>query len=94
MLTNFSSTTIAPGKGGFVTASDAALRHVIQQARLLGLRVMLSPRVFVQDGSSCTVVGRHMNDALFSLWMDSYRIMMLHYAQLAEQEGAGLLSLG
>jgi hypothetical protein len=72
------------------TPSDSALRHAMARARALGMRVVLKPHVDVLDGTFRGEIA----PASPSEWFESYRAMLLHYADLAREGGATMLIVG
>ncbi len=85
------------------TASDASLTTAISEAKALGLRVIIKPHVDSIDGNwrahihPCSITNVEpcptAND-LSGAWFSSYDAMMLHYADLAQQQGVTVLSVG
>jgi len=85
------------------TASDASLTTAIVRARALGLKVIIKPHVDSIDGNwrahihPCSITNVEpcptVND-LSGAWFSSYDAMMLRYADLAQQQGAAVLSVG
>ncbi len=72
------------------TPSDDSLRSAIIQAKSRGLRVTLKPHVDVYDGSFRGAI-QPGNPAA---WFASYRTMLIHYADLAQQTGTTMLIVG
>lgn len=73
--------------------TDERMRREIRKAKETGLEVMLKPHLWVIDGKWRGEIG--FDDAnAWSRWFDSYEKWMLHYADLAEDEGVGLLVIG
>jgi hypothetical protein len=70
--------------------SDASVLHAMQQARALGLKVTLKPHVNVNDGTWRGLIAPTDGAA----WWASYRAMIQHYADLANQGGATMLVVG
>jgi len=78
------------------TASDASLITAIQEARALGLKVMIKPHVDSLDGQwrahihPCSVTYAEpcpaAND-LAGTWFANYTTIMNHYADIAQQQG-------
>jgi len=85
------------------TASDASLTTAIGEARALGLKVIIKPHVDSADGNwrahihPCSITNAEpcptAND-LSGAWFSSYDAMLLHYADLAQQQGVTALSVG
>jgi len=85
------------------TASDAALITAMNEARALNLKVILKPHVDTLDGQwrarirPCAVQGVQPCPAgsdLTGTWFASYDALMDHYADIAQQDGAAVLSVG
>jgi hypothetical protein len=72
------------------TATDAGVRHVIQEAHARGLDVVLKPHVDVKDGSWRGGIA----PADPTAWFASYTAFINHYAQVAEEEGVETLVVG
>lgn len=70
-------------------ATDESVRHIISQARARGLKVMLKPHV---DSLDSIWRGR-IAPSDPRAWLESYRRFMLHYAALAAETGAEMLSI-
>jgi Glycoside Hydrolase Family 113 len=81
------STVIAPDPR---TPTDASLLHAMQTAKALGLHVTLKPQIDVDTGSWRGALNPVSPDA----WFTSYEAMIDHYADLAQQGGAGMLVVG
>lgn len=82
------SSHIAPDPGR--TPSDAAMVHAIAIARLHGMQVTIKPQIGIRTDSW---IGRAHPADLTAFWAD-YRLMLLHYAELAAQSGATMLVIG
>lgn len=72
------------------TPTDESLLSAAQSAKRLGLDVILKPHVDVLDGTFRGEIEPDDRDA----WFDSYSEMMLRYAEVAGQIGAGDLIIG
>lgn len=92
---NLSSTNITSNQ--YKTASDAALRHVIDLAHSLGIRVVLIPALtlsndpehsWVQIGTAFT------DDTQWQAWFASYREHINHYASFAREAGVDMFYVG
>ena len=70
--------------------SDAALSAVISRAKSLGLSVELKPHVDRLDGGSRS----ELTPANPAAWFAAYKIMMIHYAQMAAKEHVDMLVIG
>ena len=97
-MDNSSSTLIYlhPSK----SASDDALKQVIDWAHNLGLKVMLKPHIDVLDGTWRGAI----NPSSWSTWFDisgtmgqtsgGYKNFILHYAQIAQEKGVEMFCIG
>jgi hypothetical protein len=83
-----SSSSVAPDPTR--TASDASLLDIIQRAQALGMTVAMAPHVDVKDGS----FRGHIAPDSIDEWFASYRGMIDHYAEIAQQGSADLFSVG
>ncbi len=81
---NLRSTEIRPTE---VTVSDDDLRALIRMAKSLGFRVMLKPSLIVETGEWFALLDPVDRDA----WFESYRRFLLHYAEIAQEEGVEYL---
>jgi hypothetical protein len=81
----------------YATASDTALRNMIDLAHSLGMRVMLNPQIqfsndqahnHTQIGSTFTTEEQWRN------WFASYQQVILYYAALARDSGADIFYIG
>src|SRR5919197_47840 len=82
------SSEVRPDPG--LTPRDSALRKAARTARSLGMHVVIKPHVDVRDGTFRGDVA----PASRSRWWHEYSAMLLHYAELAQQEGAAMLEVG
>jgi hypothetical protein len=73
-----------------LTPTDTALRTAARTARSLGMRVVIKPHIDVHDGTFRGDIA----PASRSRWWHAYRVMLRHYAELAQQEGAAMLEVG
>lgn len=75
------------------TQDEAVLRRMMRRARARGLRILLFPIVWVEQRGPGLWRGtlRPENPAQ---WWASYRAFILHFAELAAEEGAVALSIG
>lgn len=80
----------APARHPLRSVGDRALRRTIEQARRLGLRVALVPSVSLADRDWR---GR-ISPPSWERWFRGYQRELLHWARLAEDAGASLLSVG
>lgn len=72
------------------TPSDSSIQHVVARARGLGLSALIRLQVDSKDGTWRGYFEPGSRDA----WFDSYRNIVLHYAELAEAAGAGGFGIG
>ena len=81
-----------------VTASDEALKHVIDYAHSLGMRVILHPALFSlpnTPGISWIEIGTSFtSETQWQEWFTSYREFINHYATLAQESGADMFYVG
>lgn len=81
------------GEIGFSDAvTDRQLSAAINQARRLGLRVVLKPQILVEKGWAGDI--RFGNDADEERWFGRYRDLLLHYARLAQREKVDAFVIG
>jgi hypothetical protein len=85
------STTVQPHQQ--MSPTDDDIRYAIRTAQTLGLQVFLKPQIDVTGGGWRGQI-RFENEDAWSEWFTSYEVFITHYAQLAEEEGASLLSVG
>ncbi len=77
------------------TPTDADLIHVINEARSLGLKVMLKPHVDLNnDPDHWRGQIRFDNEADWAAWFASYRNFINHYAELAQANGVDAFVVG
>jgi hypothetical protein len=90
---HYNSTEIGPAAK---TPTDESLIHAIQQAHDLGLKVMLKPHVDLSDDAGISWRGEieFPNAEGWEAWFQSYESFILHYAQLARDQGVDLLCVG
>lgn len=86
-----SSTQIAPDPS--VSTGDEELAAVIAAARDLGLRVFLMPIIHLERRSRGRWRGTIAPED-WDAWWTAYERFVLHYAELAEQTGVTLFSVG
>ena len=75
---------------------DAHLRHAIQEAHRLGLKVMLKPHIWLRDRSNDKWRGaiEMADEERWGLWFSDYERFILHYAKLAADEQVELFCIG
>ncbi len=75
---------------------DAHLRHTIQQAHDLGLKVMLKPHIWLRDRSNEKWRGAiaMQDEDAWAQWFADYQRFILHYARLATAEQVELFCIG
>ncbi|HKX33365.1 MAG TPA: hypothetical protein VJ302_37150, partial [Blastocatellia bacterium] len=89
-VANGSANVIAPEPSGQKTPTDASLIVAIQDLRGKGMRVMLKPHVDSIDGTWRGQFTPSNVDA----WFQSYTTFIVHYAQLAQQQGVQAFCMG
>ncbi len=96
MIDNIYSTTIYRSSRRGETPSDEALIHAIKKAKSLGLKVMLYPHLDLADDPDHWFgeVGKYFNAEEWNKWFASYTKFLLHYADIAEQNGVEQISIG
>jgi hypothetical protein len=91
---NIESTRISPGRS---TANDEDLIHVLNQARSLGLKVMLRPVLALSDDASHGIgqIGQaFVSASKWREWFGSYQTFIEYYAGLAAAQGVGQFCVG
>lgn len=90
---------------GFMTAPDSlsvrmlagegdeSIEHITWAAHQAGLRVMLKPQIWMRGGRQPGEI-RFAGEDEFQTWWRAYRQWILHYARLAQRDGADLLCVG
>ncbi len=76
--------------------SDEGIRVTTRLARARGIRTLLRPHIWLsdaQDGMWLADV-RMKDDADWARWFASYERFILHYAELAQELGVDVLSVG
>jgi hypothetical protein len=78
------------------TPTDEGLIHAIQKARELGMKILLKPHLDLIDQSDGRWRGEieFTSDQEWEAWFKSYRDFILHYAQMAAEQGAELFCIG
>ncbi len=91
--TNIDSQVIAPSAN---TPTDASLTHAINRAHASGLKVLLKPHVDLSADPDHwrAQIGANFDASDWESWFTSYRVMILHYAALAQQMNVDELSVG
>lgn len=72
------------------TSSDSSLRHAIQEAKSLGMKVCLRPIVGVLDGTWRAEI----QPASWETWFANYRTFLNKYATLGNEEEVDLFVVG
>lgn len=77
------------------TPSDTSIRHAIRTARQYGMYVMLKPHVDLasEEGNTRSDIGFN-SDEKWKAWFSNYLEFMIHYAGIAEEEGAEFFCVG
>jgi hypothetical protein len=93
---SYASTKIT--RDQYRTASDEALRHLVDDAHSLGIRVILDPALFNlshEPGRSWIEIGTTFTtEAQWQEWFASYREFINRYATFAQEAGVDLLFVG
>ena len=93
---SFRSTNVTRDK--YITASDEALRHVIDYAHSLGMRVTLHPALFglpeTPGGSWIEIGTAFTSETQWQEWFASYREFINHYASFAQESGVDVFYVG
>jgi hypothetical protein len=79
------------------TASDRGLEYITEEAKKLGLRVVLKPHLNNLSNRWSANIGRGVNPYTAEQrdkWFYNYTQFVLHYARLAEKNGIEGLSVG
>lgn len=79
------------------TPTDSALRHVIDLAHSLGMRVALNPNICLsQDPSHYPrqIGTTFTSEAEWQAWFASYREIIIHYATLAQDANTDMFFIG
>jgi len=81
-----------------VSPTDDDLRHVIQQAHSLGLKVLLKPHVDFSNLANSSDGRFNINfgndEAAWTAWFASYTTLITHYAALAQALGVEAFTVG
>lgn len=83
-------TSADPRRDSVRTPSDATLSRAIAAAHALGLKTVLLPVLFVDDGTW----GGQIAPANISQWFARWREIVLHYARLAQTANSDVLLIG
>jgi hypothetical protein len=76
-----------------LTPSDEDLTHIISKAHDLGLKVLLKPHIDIESGQWRGEIAFSAEED-WNAWFDSYRQMIDHYADLAQQTQTEAYSVG
>ncbi len=82
-----------PGLGRFTDESDEALDYAAYVAQRAGVQVALKPQIWLRGGRWSGEIAFH-SAADWDAWWAQYRQWILHYARLAELNGAALFVVG
>jgi hypothetical protein len=88
LQTSASAVEIAP----FESVHDTLLTWLIDQAKQRKLRVLLTPRVAIEEEASWAVRG--LEPSNWERWWWSYRRIALHYARIAATRKVAMYSIG
>ncbi len=72
--------------------TDEQLIAGIRQVKKAGLRVIVKPQILLDKGWAGEI--KPGSEAGWKRWFESYTGRMLHYAEIAQQEGAEILVVG
>jgi hypothetical protein len=93
---SFRSTKVT--RDTYKTASDETLRHVIDYAHSLGMRVTLHPSLFglpeTSGGSWIEIGTAFTSETQWQEWFTSYREFINHYASFAQESGVDVFYVG
>ncbi len=86
---NINSSSIAP-RYDWYSASQESVRHAIQTAKSLGMKVMVKPNVDMTDDPA------HWRGDInaSAAWFTAYSSFIGRWADIAQEEGADILSIG
>jgi hypothetical protein len=90
-----SSTSITANQ--YRTASDDSIRHVVDLAHSLGIRVALAPGIFLSDdpNQNWTQIGTLFDtETQWQQWFASYQENIIHYASFAQEAGVDCFYIG
>ena len=78
------------------TPSDESIRHAIEKAHALGLKVMVKPHLDLLSTAEGGWRGEIacIREPDWIKWFAHYKKFLLHYARLAEETGAEMLCIG
>jgi hypothetical protein len=77
------------------TPTDTDIKHVIQYAHSLGIKIMLKPHVDLgSDESHLRYQITFDNEDSWNAWFASYTLFIQHYAELAQQLGVEYFVVG
>lgn len=72
------------------------MRHTIQKAHELGLKVLLKPHIDLYDDPEHWrgQIGKYFTNDQWKEWFSEYEKFLIHYAKLATEENVEMFSLG
>lgn len=74
---------------------DEGLRETTRMAKSLGINTILKPHIWLRDEEGKWRGEIEMNsEEDWQMWFKNYETFILHYAQLAEEEGIEMLCIG
>ena len=78
------------------TPSDASVIRIINEAHLLGMKVMLKPHLDIIDTSEGGFRGDIMcaTDPEWDSWFNNYRDFIVHYAKMAQETKCEMFCIG
>lgn len=90
---NCFATKISPGTG---TPLDKSIKHAIEKAHSLGMKVMLKPHLDVLSAEYGNWRGEIacVTEKDWQVWFKNYKDFMSHYAKIAEETGTEMFCIG
>lgn len=74
---------------------DEGLRETTRMAKSLGIKTILKPHIWLRDeGGKWRGEIQMKSEEDWQMWFKNYETFILHYAQIAEEEGIELLCIG
>ena len=81
----------------WVSESDAGIRAIASQAIAMDMEVILKPHIWVgrysAEGQSRAEIG-YNETSEWERWEEDYQVLLMHYAELAQETGASALVIG
>jgi len=92
-MDNLESVDILPDFEIPIEQNEALLRKTVQMARRQGMKVAIVPHIYVMSGEWRGEIAL-ANENDFEQWFANYENFVLRFAELAEETGAEMLSIG